>query len=124
MSSSKTSYNVGENIIVNFPANDKSRALVTVEANDKILMSKVMDHLGTEGQLEIKATEEMIPNVYVYVSLIQPRNAENDLPLRMYGVVPVKVENPNLQLKPQITVPETSNTQGSPQLIKTNAITR
>ena len=111
MSSSQESYNVGDNIIVNFPANDKAIALVTVEANDRILMSKVMDKLGTEGQVEIKATEEMIPNVYIYVSLIQPRDAGNDLPLRMYGVVPVKVENPKLQLKPVVEIPETSNTK-------------
>ena len=116
MSSSKPSYNVGENIIVNFPANEKARALVTVEANDRIIMSKVMNNLGTEGQVEIKATEEMIPNVYVYVSLIQPRNAENDLPLRMYGVVPVKIEDSKLQLKPVITVPETSNTKKTIQV--------
>ena len=116
MSSAKNSYNVGENIIVSFPANEKSTALVTVEANDKVILSKVMNNLGTEGQIEIKATEEMIPNVYVYVSLIQPRNAENDLPLRMYGVVPVKIEDPKLQLKPVIEVPETSNTKKTIQV--------
>ena len=111
MSSAKDTYNVGETIIVNFPANDKARALVTVEANDRILMTEVIDHLGTEGQVEIKATREMIPNIYVYVSLIQPHDAENDLPIRMYGVVPVKIEDPLLRLKPVIEVPETSNTK-------------
>ena len=116
MNCSKDSYNVGENIVVNFPANDKARALVTVESNDKIIMSKVMDNLGTEGQFEIKATQEMIPNVYVYVSLIQPRDAGNDMPLRMYGVVPIKVEDPKLQLKPVINVPETSNTKKTVQI--------
>ena len=116
MSSAKDSYNVGENIIVSFPANEQSTALVTVEANDKVILSKVMDKLGTEGQIEIKATEEMIPNVYVYVSLIQPRDAGNDLPLRMYGVVPVKIEDPKLQLKPVVEVPETSNTKKTIQV--------
>jgi hypothetical protein len=110
MNSTKDTYKVGENIVVNFPANEKSQALVTVEANDRILQSMVLNNLGTEGQVEIKATAEMIPNVYVYVSLIQPHNAGNDLPLRMYGVVPVKVEDSQLKLKPVLTVPETSNT--------------
>lgn len=111
MNSGKTTYNVGETIIVNFPANDKARALVTVEANDRILMTKVIDKLGTEGQVEIKATREMIPNIYVYVSLLQPRDAENDLPIRMYGIVPIKVEDPLLRLNPVINIPETSNTK-------------
>ena len=111
MSTSKDAYNVGENIIVNFPANDKAKAIVTVEANDRILLSKIVDNLGTEGQVEIKATKEMIPNIYIYVSLIQPHDAGNDLPLRMYGVVPVKVEDPMLRLTPVINAPETSNTK-------------
>ncbi len=110
MSATKDSYNVGENIVVTFPANEKAKALVTVEANDKVLQSMYLDKLGTEGKVEIKATEEMIPNVYVYVSLIQPHDADNDMPVRMYGVVPVKVENKELELKPTVSVPETSNT--------------
>lgn len=110
MNATKDSYNVGENIVVTFPANDNARALVTVEANDHIIQSMVLDNLGTDGKVEIKATEEMIPNVYVYVSLLQPHNANNDMPLRMYGVVPVKVEDKQLRLKPVINVPESSNT--------------
>ena len=110
MSSTKDSYKLGENIIVTFPSNDKAKALVTVEANDRVLQTMVLDKLGTEGKVEIKVTEEMVPNVYVYVSLIQPRNADNDMPLRMYGVIPVKIEDSQLQLKPVLSVPETSNT--------------
>lgn len=110
MSSTQDTYNVGENIIVTFPANEQAKALVTVEANDHVLQSMVLDKLGTEGKVEIKATEEMIPNVYVYVSLLQPHDAANDMPLRMYGVIPVKVENKKLHLQPVLTLPETSNT--------------
>ena len=110
MNSTKEAYNVGENIVVTFPSNENAKALVTVEANDHVIQSMVLDNLGTEGKVEIKATEEMIPNVYVYVSLIQPHNTGNDMPLRMYGVVPVKVEDSKLHLKPVLTVPETSNT--------------
>lgn len=116
MSSSKDCYKVGEDIIVNFPANEKSKALVTVESNDRVLQSIVLDKLSTEGQVKIKATEEMIPNVYVYVSLLQPRDGNTGLPLRMYGVVPVKVEDSQLQLKPVLNVPESSNTKKNIQV--------
>ena len=111
MSCSQDTYKVGDDVVVYFPANEMAKALVTVEANDKVLKSMVFDKLTAEGKVEFKATEEMIPNVYVYVSLIQPRNAGNDMPLRMYGVVPVKVEDSQLQLKPVLDVPETSNTK-------------
>ena len=111
MSCSQDTYKIGDDVVVYFPANEMAKALVTVEANDKVIKTMVFDKLTAEGKVEFKATEEMIPNVYVYVSLIQPRNAGNDMPLRMYGVVPVKVEDSQLQLKPVLDVPETSNTK-------------
>lgn len=110
MKATKDSYQVGEDVVVTFPANEKARALVTVESSDKVIQSMVIDKLGEEGKVVFKATQDMIPNVYVYVALIQPHDAGNDMPIRLYGVVPVKVENQKLQLKPVMSVPETSNT--------------
>ena len=108
---SADSYQVGDKIVVTFPANDKAKALVTVEANDKVMQTMFLENLGQEGKVEITATADMIPNIYVYVALIQPHDADNDMPIRLYGVVPVKVEDKNLQLKPNIVAPETSNTK-------------
>ena len=111
MKTSAESYNVGEKIVVTFPANDKAKALVTVEANDKVMQTLFLENLGEEGKVELTATADMIPNIYVYVALIQPHDAKNDLPIRLYGVVPVKVENKSLQLKPNIIAPESTNTK-------------
>ena len=111
MKTSAESYNVSEKIVVTFPANDKAKALVTVEANDKVMQTMFLENLGEEGKVELTATADMIPNIYVYVALIQPHDADNDLPIRLYGVVPVKVEDKKLQLKPNIVAPETSNTK-------------
>ena len=111
MKATAESYQVGEKIVVTFPANDQAKALVTVEANDRVLQTMLVENLGQEGKVEITATEEMIPNVYVYVALIQPHDANNDLPIRLYGVIPVKVEDKKLQLQPNIQVPETANTK-------------
>jgi len=116
MASTQESYKVGEEVVVTFPSSENARALVTVESNDKVIQSMVIDKLGTEGKVQFKATQEMIPNVYVYVSLIQPRNAGNDMPLRMYGVIPVMVEDESLQMKPVLSVPETSNTKKKVQV--------
>lgn len=111
MRATADSYQVGEKIVVTFPANNKAKALVTVEANDKVLQTQLLENLGEEGRVEIATTEEMIPNVYVYVALIQPHDADNGLPIRLYGVIPVKVENKQLQLQPSLVVPETANTK-------------
>jgi len=111
MKATAESYQVGEKIVVTFPANEQAKALVTVEANDKVLQTQLVENLGQEGKVEITATEEMIPNVYVYVALIQPHDATNDMPIRLYGVTPVKVEDKKLQLQPSIQIPETANTK-------------
>lgn len=111
MKATAESYQVGDKIVVTFPANDQAKALVTVEANDRVLQTMLVENLGEEGKVEITATEEMIPNVYVYVALIQPHDANNDMPIRLYGVIPVKVENKKLQLQPNVQVPETANTK-------------
>ena len=111
LKASAESYQIGEKVVVTFPANNKAKALVTVEANDKVLQTMFVENLGDEGKVEFATTEEMIPNVYVYVALIQPHDADNDLPIRLYGVIPVKVENKKLQLQPNIQIPETANTK-------------
>ena len=49
----------------------------------------------------------MAPNVYLHISLLQPHaQTVNDLPIRMYGVVPVLVTNKQTILQPQIKMPE------------------
>lgn len=49
----------------------------------------------------------MSPNLYIHATLVQKHNKKaNDLPLRMYGIVPVKVTDPNTTLEPVITVAE------------------
>ena len=111
MKTTADSYQVGEKIVVTFPANEQAKALVTVEANEKVMQTMLLENLGKEGKVEITATDEMIPNVYIYVALIQPHDANNDLPIRLYGVVPVKVENKKMQLQPNIAAPETANTK-------------
>ena len=111
MKTSADSYKLGEKVVVTFPANDKAKALVTVEANDKVMQTYFLENLGEEGKVEFTATADMIPNIYVYVALIQPHDAGNSMPIRLYGVIPVKVEDKKLQLQPNIIMPETSNTK-------------
>jgi uncharacterized protein YfaS (alpha-2-macroglobulin family) len=49
----------------------------------------------------------MAPAVYAHVSLLQPHaQTKNDLPIRMYGVMPISVENPQTHLQPNLEIPE------------------
>ena len=66
----------------------------------------VDDHACTGGTttLEIEATEAMQPTAYISLTLLQPHAAANDMPIRMYGVAPVRVISPDSRLEPVITV--------------------
>ncbi|MGY0407431.1 MAG: alpha-2-macroglobulin family protein [Polaribacter sp.] len=48
----------------------------------------------------------MTPNVYVNISLLQPHQVtENDLPIRLYGTIPLLVQDASTKLEPQISMP-------------------
>ncbi len=50
----------------------------------------------------------MAPNIYATVSLLQPHSQTiNDLPIRMYGSIPIFVENKNSILQPVLNIAST-----------------
>ncbi|MFC4263530.1 alpha-2-macroglobulin [Ferruginibacter yonginensis] len=107
-SSDKTNYNVGDNIKLTIPSAKGGRMLVSIESGSKVL--KTFWQETTQGQttVNIKAEANMAPNVYANVSLLQPHaQTINDLPIRMYGAIPLFVSDKNTVLTPQISMPET-----------------
>lgn len=104
----KEKYITGENITVSFPSPAAGRALISVETRTKVIQKFWIETQKGETVHTFPATAAMSPNAYIHVTLIQPHaNTKNDLPIRMYGVVPVMVDNPATHLSPQIFVPET-----------------
>ena len=50
----------------------------------------------------------MTPNVYLNLTFIQPhKQTENDLPIRMYGVKGITIQDPDTHLHPIIKMPTT-----------------
>ncbi|MCL2374607.1 MAG: alpha-2-macroglobulin, partial [Treponema sp.] len=104
----RPSYNVGERISVSFPSNSEAMALVTVEKGGQILRSQWISGQDGYTTYEFSADPSMVPNVYVHVTLIQPHlQTANDLPIRLYGITPIMVEDPRTVLAPRISAPET-----------------
>ncbi len=107
-STDKTSYEVGEEVSVIIPASADGRALVALENGSAVLKREwVKVSKGSDTKYKFKVTEDMAPNFYVHISLLQPHEQTvNDLPIRMYGVMPVFVSNKASELTPQITMPD------------------
>lgn len=104
----KDSYEIGETATAIIPAAAGGRALVSIENGSTVLNQEWLD-VSNEGDTKytFNITPEMAPNVYLHISLLQPHaQTVNDLPIRMYGVVPVFVTNSRTVLQPEIKIPE------------------
>ncbi|GHU54900.1 hypothetical protein FACS189411_02360 [Bacteroidia bacterium] len=100
----KESYATGEKMKLTFPSPEGSRAIVSIENGSTILSTT--EHICEAGEttIRIDVTPDMQPNAYAFVTILQPYNHKsNDLPIRLYGVVPFKVTSPDSYLHPVIT---------------------
>jgi uncharacterized protein YfaS (alpha-2-macroglobulin family) len=106
-SSDKTSYVKGEKVKLSFPSPESGRALVSIENGQKVLEKFWIKTTKGETTHEFVATEKMAPASYIHVTMIQPHSkTKNDLPLRMYGVIPITVDDPETHLYPVINMPD------------------
>lgn len=99
----KDTYTPGEEMVVTFPSSEGSRAIVSIENATRVLSVSSYSCKAQETSVKLKVTPDMQPNAYVYITLLQPHAlTQNDLPIRMYGVVPFTVTSPESHLNPVI----------------------
>ncbi|MCB0461283.1 MAG: Ig-like domain-containing protein [Flavobacteriaceae bacterium] len=102
----KETYTIGEESKVTFPSGTEGRALISIENGTEVLSTTWVKTQKGETTVSIPITKEMTPNVYINISLLQPHAVtENDLPIRLYGVIPIMVEDKTTILEPQISMP-------------------
>ena len=106
-SSDKQNYTVGETANISIPSSGEGRALVCIENGSQVIENHWINSTAPETNFSFTVSEEMTPNVYVNVTLIQPHSqTKNDLPIRLYGVIPIFVEDPATRLNPVISMPD------------------
>jgi len=104
--SNKEKYNVGDEVSLTIPSSKGGRVLVSIENGSKVIKSFWEETVQGQTLVKFKADKSMSPNVYATVSLLQPHaQTINDLPIRMYGSIPIFVEDKNTELKPVISMP-------------------
>ncbi len=104
LTSDKTSYKVGDKIRVSFPSNEKASALVVLEKGGQIVKKEQIRCGKDTTVIDLDAEPFMAPNIYLHVSLLQEHlQTVNDLPIRLYGVIPILVDDPATVLKPEIS---------------------
>ncbi len=114
LSADKDEYRVGETATISFPSSSTGRALVSLESGTGILSAQWVEPTSDRTQFSFKVMPDMAPNIYAHVTFVQPHlQTANDLPIRLYGVTPILVTDPQTKLSPVIAtenvfVPETS----------------
>ncbi|MEP6675302.1 MAG: MG2 domain-containing protein [Ferruginibacter sp.] len=104
----KEKYNVGDEVKLSIPSSKGGRALISLENGSRVIKSFWQETVQGQTVVKFKADASMSPNIYATVSLIQPHaQTVNDLPIRMYGAVPIMVEDKNTVLSPVLNIPAT-----------------
>lgn len=117
-SSDKPVYNIGEKATIAIPGSGEGRALVSVENGSRIIQSYWVETQKGDTPFNFEITAEMTPNVFVHITMVQPHaQTINDLPIRLYGVIPIQVENQQTHLQPVIDMPDVLE-PGQPVTIK------
>ncbi|RRO24335.1 alpha-2-macroglobulin family protein [Flavobacteriaceae bacterium 14752] len=103
----KDKYKVGDKAKVTFPSSANAKALLSIENGSEVLSQEWIDTKKGSSIVDIDIIKAHAPNAYVSISLIQPhQQTQNDRPIRLFGVVPLNVENPDNKLNPQLDIPE------------------
>ncbi|MDN5203003.1 MG2 domain-containing protein [Fulvivirgaceae bacterium BMA10] len=106
-SADKEKYLVGEDVKITIPSSKAGRALVSIENGSRVIEAHWMETQQGETPFIFKVTQDMAPNIYINVSLVQPHSqTENDLPIRLYGVIPIIIDDPGTHLDPVIDMPD------------------
>ncbi len=103
----KEKYQVGDYAEIIVPTSGSGNALLSIENGSRIISKEWLVTNGKEIRHKFQITPDMAPNVYAHVTLIQPHaSSENDMPMRLYGVIPILVEDPQTRLSPVIKMPD------------------
>ncbi|MFZ1425052.1 MAG: MG2 domain-containing protein [Saprospiraceae bacterium] len=99
----KDNYGIGDKVKIDLPGATKGMYLISFLRGTKILKTQSVAAKKEKTPFEFQVSKEMAPNIYVDVSFVQGRlEKKNDLPLRLYGIIPVRIENSDKKLLPII----------------------
>lgn len=107
LTTDRENYNVGDVARVQLPETAQGRILLSLENGSGIIERRWLDLGKNQRVVELPVTAAMAPNVYVHMTLLLPhQQRETDAPMRLYGIVPLVVEDPATRLQPQLTLPQ------------------
>jgi len=92
-------------IAISFPSSEGGKALVQLLDGRRILSQEWVSTKAAQTSWKGKVPAKVAGSVYVQVTLLQPYPPSTDRPLRMWGVLPVAVVDPDSRLHPTLGAP-------------------
>lgn len=97
----KAAYNAGETAKVLFKTPFSGKMLVTMET-DKVVSYQYLTVEGRQASLDMKLTDDHLPNVYITATLIKPHDV-SDIPLTVaHGYKSIVVEEKSRKMEVQV----------------------
>ena len=94
---------VGEQVNIKLPTSAGGRMLVSLETSAGSVEQFWVDAEAGQTTVSFQTDERMVPTVYANITLLQPyEQTTNDRPVRLYGLVPITVSDPETILTPEI----------------------
>ncbi|MFW6360384.1 MAG: alpha-2-macroglobulin family protein [Spirochaetota bacterium] len=101
--SDQEEYRVGDTAELSVPSDEGGRILISLENNTDVINSWWVTSQKDMTTVRFPVTAEMAPTCYIHATLVQPHaETANDRPIRMYGILPVQVTDPETRLAPRI----------------------
>ncbi|CAM3338723.1 alpha-2-macroglobulin family protein [Helicobacter labetoulli] len=105
--SDKQNYLSNEKAKISFESAKDSKALISIVRGNTILQKFWLDTQEGQTSFELPLKESFAPNVYVAITLLQNyATLDNDRSQRLYGVLPIMVENAESKLSLDIQAPD------------------
>jgi uncharacterized protein YfaS (alpha-2-macroglobulin family) len=102
LKSDKAKYAPNETAKIKLPNPKMGNILVTIEKGNEMLKWFWVDPANSSSDeliIDIPISKAMLPNAYATVSVLQPHDQTvNDRPIRMFGIIPLLVEDPDTKL--------------------------
>lgn len=117
LSSDRDSYAPGDEVELSIPSAAPGKILISLEKGGRVLKNELIEASAERSVYRFKARAAMSPNIYAVVSFLQPHeHPQNDLPIRMYGVLPISIGRPDSHLQPEIEAPEVFKPESSAKI--------
>jgi alpha-2-macroglobulin len=102
----KENYKTGEDVRLKLPKIPGAKVLISIERGNKIIEQVWYNITDSEAEIVLSTDENWAPNAYIHATIIQPyAQVTNDLPLRMYGIKHISIDDISGPLKLFVNLP-------------------